>query len=73
MVAVYPVKLGQWVYYECTGTYVYHGGNIRGQGWKVRRVTVANPAEQVVATEANNALIDNLAAAWTDRATLTYA
>jgi hypothetical protein len=70
--ATRPIKPVRWTEYEATGTYHYHGREL-ASGWQIQRVTVANPVEHLVATEANNDTIDNLASAWSDRASLTYA
>jgi len=69
--ATRPIKPVKWTLYEATGTYHYYGRELPS-GWQIKRVTVANPVEHLVATEANNDTIDNLAAAWSDRASLTY-
>jgi hypothetical protein len=69
--ATRPIKPVGWTLYEATGTYHYYGREL-STGWQIKRVTVSNPVEHLVATEANNGLIDNLASAWSDRATLTY-
>ena len=58
--------------YEFTGTYVYYGGAYATGAWEIRRVTVAD-GTKVVANEANNGSYTDLATAWTNRASLTYA
>lgn len=68
---VRPFRKFQQSEYESTGTYHYFGGISLGK-WKVFRVTVADPGEKLAATETNNEGVTSLAAAWTDRATLTY-
>jgi hypothetical protein len=70
--ATRPIKPVRWTEYEATGTYHYYGREL-SSGWQIKRVTVADPVEILTATEANNDTIDNLAAAWSDRASLTYA
>jgi hypothetical protein len=69
--ATRPIKPVRWTEYEATGTYHYYGREL-SSGWQIKRVTVSNPVEHLVATEANNDTIDNLAAAWSDRTTLIY-
>ena len=59
---------------EDATTYFYFGGLDAGDDWQINRWTKASLGTGPLrATIANNALIANLAAAWTARATLTYA
>jgi hypothetical protein len=55
------------------GTYLYYGGNRIGGDWAINRFLQADLDTMVVADESNNGSYQTLAAAWPDRATLTYA
>lgn len=54
-------------------TYYYYGGTNGDGDWQINRFTKASLSTKVVATESNNGSYGNLAAAWTDRTSLTYA
>ena len=53
-------------------SYFYFGGEESSGDWKINRYPVSDVSTKESATEAANSSYATLAAAWTDRTTLTY-